>query len=190
MCSDPVTRLANSVHRHDQSIGLWIHDSDTAWPPDWNEAALRFAGSTSVVVYVEEHSLRVLAVHLAKGWRKYHLSDVAGKCADQWVSLRSQWPRGLRRRSAAAHLLRLWVRIPPGAWISVFCECCVLSGRGLCYDLITHREEYYRLWCVVVCDLETSWMRRPWPTGGLSRQKKMSWSPVTPHDMFTEKWCW
>ena len=27
---------------------------------------------------------------------------------------RSQWPRGLRRRYAAARLLRLWVRIPPG----------------------------------------------------------------------------
>jgi hypothetical protein len=26
---------------------------------------------------------------------------------------RSQWPRGLTRRSAAAHLLGLWVRIPP-----------------------------------------------------------------------------
>ena len=25
-------------------------------------------------------------------------------------------------------------------------------------------EESYRLWCVVVCDLETSGMRRPWPT--------------------------
>ena len=30
---------------------------------------------------------------------------------------RSQWPRGLRRRSTAARLLRLWVRIPPGAWM-------------------------------------------------------------------------
>ena len=38
---------------------------------------------------------------------------------------RSQWPRGLRRRSAAARLLRLWVRIPPGAWTFVCCECCV-----------------------------------------------------------------
>ena len=27
---------------------------------------------------------------------------------------RSQWPRGLMRRSSAARLLRLWVRIPPG----------------------------------------------------------------------------
>jgi len=48
----------------------------------------------------------------------------------------------------------------------VCCECCVMSGRGLCDELITRPEESYRLWCVVVCDLETSWMRRPWPTGG------------------------
>ena len=74
---------------------------------------------------------------------------------------RSQWPRGLRRRSAAARLLRWWVRIPPWAWMFVCCECYVLSGRGLCDELITRPEKYYRLWCVVVCDLETSRMRRP-----------------------------
>ena len=87
---------------------------------------------------------------------------------------RSQWPRGLRRRSAAARLLRLWVWIPPGAWMFVCCECCVLSGRGLGDELITRPEESYRLWCVVVCDLETPWMRRPWPTGGCrARNKKV-----------------
>jgi len=32
----------------------------------------------------------------------------------------------------------------------------VLSGRGLCDELITRPEESYRLRCVVVCDLETS----------------------------------
>ena len=50
----------------------------------------------------------------------------------------------------------------------------MLSGRGLCDELITLPEESYRLWCVVVCDLETSRMRRPWPTGGggLSCQKQ------------------
>ena len=69
---------------------------------------------------------------------------------------RSRWPRGIRRRSAAARLLGLWVRIPPGAWTFVCCECCVLSGRGLCDELITRPEESYRLWCVVVCDVETS----------------------------------
>jgi hypothetical protein len=38
--------------------------------------------------------------------------------------------------------------------MSVCCECCVLSGRGLCDELITRLEAFYRLWCVVVCDLE------------------------------------
>jgi hypothetical protein len=73
---------------------------------------------------------------------------------------RSQRPRGLMRRSTAARLLRLWVRIPPGPWMFVCRECCVLSGRGLCDELITRPEESNRLWCVVVCDLENSRMRR------------------------------
>jgi len=30
----------------------------------------------------------------------------------------------------------------------------VFLGRGLCDELITRPEESYRLWCVVVCDLE------------------------------------
>ena len=83
---------------------------------------------------------------------------------------RSQWPRGLRHRSAAARLLRLWVRIPPGSWMSLCCECCV-TGRGLCDELITRPEESYRLWCAVVCDLETFRMRKLWPTGGMSLPK-------------------
>jgi len=35
-------------------------------------------------------------------------------------------------------------------------ECCGLSGRGLCDELITRPEDFYRPRCVVVCDLETS----------------------------------
>jgi hypothetical protein len=58
---------------------------------------------------------------------------------------RFQCPRGLRRRSATARLRRSWVRIPPGSWMFVCCECCVLSGRGLCDELITRPEESYRL---------------------------------------------
>jgi hypothetical protein len=67
---------------------------------------------------------------------------------------RSQWPRGLRRRFTAA---------PPAAIVSSnptegrdVCLVCVLSGRGLCDELITRPEESYRLWRVVVCDQETS----------------------------------
>jgi hypothetical protein len=75
--------------------------------------------------------------------------------------------RALRRRSTAARPLRLWARIPPGAWMLVCCECCVLSGRGLCDGLITRPEGSYRLWRVVVCDLEISKMRRLKPATGL-----------------------
>ena len=38
-------------------------------------------------------------------------------------------------RSKAARLLGFWVRIPPGTCMFVCCECCVLSGRGLCDGL-------------------------------------------------------
>jgi len=49
------------------------------------------------------------------------------------LDCRSQWPRGIRRRSAAARLLRLWVRIPPVAWTFVcfVCVVCVVRYRSL-----------------------------------------------------------
>jgi hypothetical protein len=47
---------------------------------------------------------------------------------------RSQWPRGPRLRSEAERLLGSRVRIPPGAWIFVSCECLccqvVVSATG------------------------------------------------------------
>ena len=70
---------------------------------------------------------------------------------------RSQRPRGLRRESAAARLLGLWVRIPPGgAWMSVSYECRVLSRRGLYVVLITRPEESHRVWSV-----QWVWSRDP-----------------------------
>jgi len=47
-------------------------------------------------------------------------------------------------------------------------ECCLLSGRGPCEEPITRPEESYRLWCVIVCDLETSRMWGLWPALGRS----------------------
>ena len=44
----------------------------------------------------------------------------------------------------------------PTRGMDVCCEYCVLSGRGLCDELITRPEESYRRWCIVECDLETS----------------------------------
>jgi hypothetical protein len=59
-------------------------------------------------------------------------------------------PIPLTARSKAARLLKLWVRIPPGTWMSLCCECCVLSSRGLCDELITRAEESYWMWCVLM----------------------------------------
>jgi len=87
---------------------------------------------------------------------------------DYILDWRYQWPRGLRRRSAAARLLRLWVGIPPDPWMSVCCERCVLSGKGICDELITCPEESYRLWYVVVCDLTPREWGGPGPLGALA----------------------
>jgi hypothetical protein len=54
---------------------------------------------------------------------------------------------------------------PAGAWISVYCECCELSGRSLCVGLIACPEESHEC-CVTECDFEASIMKRPLPSGG------------------------
>ena len=54
----------------------------------------------------------------------------------------------------------------PAGGMDVCCECCVLSGRGLCDGPIPRSEESYRLWCVIVCDqvnnnpLHLTWLGR------------------------------
>jgi len=80
---------------------------------------------------------------------------------------RSQWSRGRRRWSAATRLLRLWVGVSQWAWLFVCCVCCLLIGRGLCDELITRPEVR-----VFVSDLETSRIRRLWPTGGCRAQNQ------------------
>ena len=64
------------------------------------------------------------------------LAEIAGS-----NPCRSQWPSGLRRGSGADRLLGLRVRIPPAAWMRVFCESCVLSGRDLGDGPIPRPEE-------------------------------------------------
>jgi hypothetical protein len=92
------------------------------------------------------------------------------KCQNS-IFCRSQRPRCLRRGSKAAHLLGLRFRIPPEPSIYVSCECCVLSGRGLCDGLITRQRN------AIECDvsqreLENSTRRRPWPAGAVEPLKK------------------
>ena len=69
---------------------------------------------------------RFLAIQQVRPVWKIVLQDLillyVGTC-------RFQWPPGLRRGSAAARFLGLWVRIQPGTWM---CLLWVLSGGGLC----------------------------------------------------------
>jgi hypothetical protein len=53
----------------------------------------------------------------------------------------------------------------------------VFSGRGLCDELITPPEESYRLWCVVVYDLENLKNEEAMTRFGWQRHKKKNrWS--------------
>jgi hypothetical protein len=89
-----------------------------------------------------------------------------------YIRCRSQWPRGLRRRSSAARLLRLRFRIPSGALMFVYCEFCVFSGTSLCDEPPIDPQESCLAWWVVVCYLETSRMRTLWPALGHSATDK------------------
>jgi hypothetical protein len=71
---------------------------------------------------------------------------------------RSQWLRCLKRRSLAARLKELRVRIPPGAWMSV---CCV----GCCQVYISASGWSHVQRSPTGCDREAP-MRRLWPDRG------------------------
>ena len=57
--------------------------------------------------------------------------------------------------------------------MDVCCDCRMLSGRDLCDEPITRPGESYRVWCAVVCDLQASKIRRPWPDMGRSDTRKI-----------------
>ena len=54
----------------------------------------------------------------------------------------------------------------------------MLSGRGLCDELITRPEESYRLWCVVVWDLENLKNEEAMARVGLQRHRKKNDSVI------------
>jgi hypothetical protein len=97
------------------------------------------------------------------------------------------WPSGLRHGSTAALSMVLRVRFPPETWMSVSCECCVLSGRGLCDRPITRQEGSYQAWCVWVWsrDLIEEPIRsvEPW-------KKKSLWNEGQAYGMFMPEGSW
>jgi hypothetical protein len=62
---------------------------------------------------------------------------------DVLLQATSQWPRGLSRRSSAAGLLGLRVRILPGAWMTISCV--------LCYQIEISATGRYLVQRVCVC---------------------------------------
>jgi hypothetical protein len=58
------------------------------------------------------------------------------------------------------------VGLNPAEVMDNYYECCVLLGRGKYDELITRKEELYRLRCITVRDLETKNIRRSWPAFG------------------------
>ena len=58
------------------------------------------------------------------------------------------------------------------SWVHVCLLWVLCVVRSLSDEVITRPEESYLLWCVVVCDLETFWRRRSWPTGGCRAKKQ------------------
>jgi len=52
-------------------------------------------------------------------------------------------PITVTERVKAYRFLTSRDRIPTKAWMSFFCGCCVLSGRGICDGSITRPEETY-----------------------------------------------
>jgi hypothetical protein len=107
------------------------------------DPGILFSCIIALVMFGKECKLRRLSVCSARTSITF---PVFVTRLDFIALLKSAMPRSLRRRSAAARLLRSWVQIQPGAWMFVCCECCVLSGRGLCDELIARPEESYRLW--------------------------------------------
>jgi len=94
--------------------------------------------------------------------RRTPLDEWSARRRDLYLTTHDTHNRQISMPPAAARLLRSWVQIPPGVWIFVCCECRVLSGRGLCDELITRPEESYWLCCFVVCDPEISRIGAPY----------------------------
>jgi len=57
--------------------------------------------------------------------------------------------------------------------MSVPCEYYVLSGRGLCDGLITHPEEFHRVWVHLSVIVKVSGHGGPGPLGTIKPQKKI-----------------
>ena len=127
---------------------MWVYELDWAGPGQRQmaeacECGNEPSGSVKCGEFLDQLQTSQLLKKDSAPWSKYEYMPVP-VAARSKVQVYGRSPGGIVGAN------------PTGSWISVCCECCVLSGRGICDTLITRPEESYRLWCVFVCDLETS----------------------------------
>ena len=100
--------------------------------------------------------VRVLATHSIRQF-PLHFPSCASQCATSPNELYVPIPVAARSKAwVFGRSSAETVGSNPTGGMDV---CRVLSGRVLCDELTTRPEESHRLWCVAVCDLETSSMR-------------------------------
>ena len=151
-------------HHHQLPLGTRnLFGTPSAYPPPYTRYDPRWVHWNTVACWGFESWVwgsvtRRYSFYYARIFGEWHASKNIIKYINLFLlffkpvcsALRSQWPRGLTQGSVATRLLGLRVLTQSGALMFVPCECCVLSGRGLCVGLITCPEESYR-GCACVC---------------------------------------
>ena len=108
----------------DHASARWLVGDFSPQRPDFDFRPIH-AGFMMDMVAQGQTFLRVLRCFQFMSFHEtYKLTNLLPpRYLSNWQCCRSQWPRDLRRRSAAARLLRLCVRILLGVWRFVCCEC-------------------------------------------------------------------
>ena len=87
---------------------------------------------------------------------------------NKWINVRCSLLVLVAALSKAARVLELRVRTPPGAWMTVCCECCQVEVYETSPSLVQGSVSECG---VSECDLETSWKKGAVTRWGLPRQK-------------------
>ena len=133
---------------HSAIIQVWINSPSDATCGCTHRIGLRYTDNSAVYRRSLCFSQMLRCNTRYKTTRK--ISSFESMVNVTYLYRESQWPRGLRCRTAATRTLELRVLIPPGTWLSL--RICVLSGRGLCDRPITLLEESYQMClCARVC---------------------------------------
>jgi len=135
---------------------------------DLPQDSSRQKGDLQPVPYWEPANIRhhrIKFVHPLVSWWMFYVKDIK---VFRTPYVCNAGPNGRAVHGVGPRLLACWdcgfESHRRHGYVSVVSVVC--CQRSLCDEMIGRPEESYRLWCVVMCDLGTSWNRRPWPSGG------------------------